>query len=602
MRYKLLLAALIFASNLFSQIFDSPEWTKNLIIYEIATKGFTSPNGPESGTFNSLKAKIPYLADLGINGIWLTGHQLCASRFFYHCWNQYAVIRPDSIDPSLGTEADFKSLIDEFHKNGIKVFLDVETHGVMPYSSLAKQHPDFFKGGSWGMIDYDWFGEKKELDSWWVKMYTDYVLKFGVDGYRLDVDIYRPDLWKQIKVNCKKAGHPIVAWLESDNYSGGACDFLQRQATLSVQTVGLDTNSILSKNIGQYFNERYNRSSYYQVEAHYADGSIQNGFTDYDPKRVYYSQFQYPLDPKYKDSMLKVTLLFEPNLSASNEKYKVEDESKYIQLKIENLNPDKRITYFSIKGCGYWNVNWQWGSPNEWSVRMSGNKDLVLYLKPFVPDIKYYSIQLSSHDEGWDGFPANANPYVAEGSRCAFGYSCMFTPAIPLFFSGEEFNDDYKPVPSLAADLYGKKAEGTGKWLYGSWLQWDQLKQKQHAAMLTDVKKMISIRKQNSDIFVAWTDNKMPNISALEYTSSAKIPVPYIIWCDKKAIIIAGNNTDKDIQCTVTVPVDKISLKKITKCNDLWNGGSLKLNSNSISFTIRKDKTPGGGIAVIKLE
>src|SRR5215469_18051440 len=32
----------------------SPEWLKDLVLYEIATKGFTSPNGPESGPFLSV--------------------------------------------------------------------------------------------------------------------------------------------------------------------------------------------------------------------------------------------------------------------------------------------------------------------------------------------------------------------------------------------------------------------------------------------------------------------------------------------------------------------------------------------------------------------
>src|SRR5690348_4232762 len=53
-----------------------PEWEKDLVIYEIATKSFTSPDGPESGTFESLRARLPYLQDLGITGIWLTGHSL----------------------------------------------------------------------------------------------------------------------------------------------------------------------------------------------------------------------------------------------------------------------------------------------------------------------------------------------------------------------------------------------------------------------------------------------------------------------------------------------------------------------------------------------
>ena len=80
---------------------------------------------------------------------------------------------------------------------------------------------------------------------------------------------------------------------------------------------------------------------------------------------------------------------------------------------------------------------------------------IILY--HFIPDIKYYSVQLSSHDDGWEGFPVNDNPYVAEGSRFLFGYSCLFTPSIPIFFSGEEFNAQYKPLPNLAPDLFGKK-------------------------------------------------------------------------------------------------------------------------------------------------
>ena len=86
-------------------------------------------------------------------------------------------------------------MIDEAHKHGIKIFLDVITHGVMPESPLVKKHPKWFKGGTWGMIDFDWDAHNKELDDWWVKMYTDYVTEFGVDGYRLDLDIHRPDLW-----------------------------------------------------------------------------------------------------------------------------------------------------------------------------------------------------------------------------------------------------------------------------------------------------------------------------------------------------------------------------------------------------------------------
>lgn len=65
-----------------SNITDAPEYLDQLIVYEIATKNFTSPTGPESGTFASLEEKLPYLEELGINGIWLSGHQLCKEGHF----------------------------------------------------------------------------------------------------------------------------------------------------------------------------------------------------------------------------------------------------------------------------------------------------------------------------------------------------------------------------------------------------------------------------------------------------------------------------------------------------------------------------------------
>jgi len=56
-----------------------PTWTKDLVIYEIAPRGFTSPEGAGkdsagSGTFKSMMAKIPYLRALGITGVWLAGY------------------------------------------------------------------------------------------------------------------------------------------------------------------------------------------------------------------------------------------------------------------------------------------------------------------------------------------------------------------------------------------------------------------------------------------------------------------------------------------------------------------------------------------------
>ena len=194
----------------------APEWTKDLVIYEIAPYGFTSPNGVGdgngSGTFRSLREKLAYLEDLGITGIWLAGHCPCTNHF-YNIKSVYACIRPDALDPALGDAADFKAMIDEAHQRGIRVFLDVITHGVVNSSPLISEHPNWFKPGTWGMTDYDY--SNADFRAWWVNVWTRWVLDFGIDGYRLDVPRHdQMPLWTEVAQRCADAGHPIVLFPE----------------------------------------------------------------------------------------------------------------------------------------------------------------------------------------------------------------------------------------------------------------------------------------------------------------------------------------------------------------------------------------------------
>ncbi len=464
-----------------------PLFTKDLVIYEVATKSFTSPAGPESGTFRSTAARLPYLKNLGINCIWLTGHNLADNKHFYGIWTQYAVIRPDSLEPSLGTPQEFNALIKTAHENGIKIVLDVITHGVMANSSLISQHPGWFKGGSWGMTDYDWKGNHKDLDAWWVKTWTDYVLKYDVDGFRLDVSIYRPDLWKRIKEECAQARKPIFVLDEgSDPFSEGAFDFYQHHAR----------------------------------------------FMDHK-------------DPVMDSSSLYLT-----------------DVASYFQRDTASQN-------------------------------------------------FYYSIQLSCHDNGWTSFPPGVNPYVAEGSRSLFGYSCLFTPSIPVFMSGEEFNADYVPLPRLSPDLFSKSRPGdSSRWLYGSWMKWDQLEDPNKRAMFNDVKHMLAIRDAEKDIIHAFQPgDKQKNIlPAFVRKSPEMVPVPYMMWNKNTALLIASNPmTEKDKEMIIDLPLNKARLTyKTYKVSNLWEGSQpVIMKAADLRFFkvfIKKDKTPKGGLAVYKFE
>ncbi len=195
---------------------EAPEWTRDLVIYEINPYAFTSPNGAGdgsgSGTFNGLREKLSYLEDLGITGIWLAGFSESTAHF-YGIKTVYACVRPDRLDAALGTPEEFKAMIDEAHHRGIRVFLDAITHGVVNGSPLIAEHPNWFKGGTWGMTDYDY--ENAEFREWWIKLWTNYVLEYGVDGYRLDVPRHNQvPLWNAIAGRCAEAGHPIVIFPE----------------------------------------------------------------------------------------------------------------------------------------------------------------------------------------------------------------------------------------------------------------------------------------------------------------------------------------------------------------------------------------------------
>ena len=558
----------------------TPEWINKLIIYELSPKSFTSPNGPETGTFNSLKERISYLKELGITGVWLSGNNWADSKHFYNIWTQYACIRPDSIDASLGSKADFKSLIKAFHQAGIKVFLDVITHGVMEYSPLVKEHPNWFKGQSWGMVDYDWFGGHKDLDEWWIKTFTDYVVDYGIDGYRLDLRMYRPDLWKTIKENAEKAGHPIIIFPEGFNYSEAytenTADFYQRITRLAAQEGGLMPNMKLTDNVAAYYQEFPSPEDLLKikkVEVTYTDGSIAT------------SDCQ------------------EPNCMLSFRTSKK-------QIKIKGLTPQKSIQEIRAYPAFYPSHTITLGSKLAhyvFPLALTGVSAITVDRSSFIPDSIYHSCILSCHDEGWEGFNPSENPYVAEGSRCVFGYSFLFTPAIPIFMSGEEFNADYRPLPMLSSHLFDKKNIGKGKWLYGSWIDWNQLSVPKHADMLADVKKMIAIRKQESDLFRPTPTYTQPPVVAVSYKASDSIPVPYMLWNKNKAILIAGNHTKKNVSVTVKIPLKEIGMDYSDKfkITDLWNRQTIYLKkeeTQTFQFSIKKDKAINGGIAVYKIE
>lgn len=256
-------------------------------------------------------------------------------------------------------------------------------------------------------------------------------------------------------------------------------------------------------------------------------------------------------------------------------------------------------------------VKWMWRDnvAADYTVKIEGEAPrLKLTIPVRLPDRQWLSIQLSCHDEGWDGFKGD-NPYVAKGSRFIFGYAFMLTPQIPVFMAGEEFDADYVPLPRLSPRLYGEE-RGRGTWLYGSWIQWSQLEKPRHAEMLEDVKRIIAIRKQEKDLITPLRMGDKPDhmLPVPFRRSPVELPVPYLYFDDKKMLLIAGNpNRDRDVEVSFRIPFQLAGFgnHSVFRVTDLWNGGEDVFSRAQLeqkTWTIRRDGIKGGGLLVLKLE
>jgi len=87
--------------------------------YEVFVRSFADSNGDGIGDFNGLTAKLDYLKDLGVGGIWLMPIMPSPT---YH---KYDVTDYKAVDPEYGTQEDFEKLVTEAHKRGIKVLVDL---------------------------------------------------------------------------------------------------------------------------------------------------------------------------------------------------------------------------------------------------------------------------------------------------------------------------------------------------------------------------------------------------------------------------------------------------------------------------------------------
>src|SRR4029434_8795641 len=92
---------------------QDPLWYKDAIVYELHVKAFFDSNGDGIGDLRGLTEKLDYVADLGVNTLWVL--TLSASPFRD---DGYDVSDYHNVHPAYGTRQDFRLFVREAHRRG----------------------------------------------------------------------------------------------------------------------------------------------------------------------------------------------------------------------------------------------------------------------------------------------------------------------------------------------------------------------------------------------------------------------------------------------------------------------------------------------------
>lgn len=163
----------------------------NLVIYELLLRDFTGTNGAAAGNGNLREAmlRLPYLKSLGVNVIELMPiMEFNGNNSWGYNTNYY--MAPDKI---YGSPTDYKDFINECHRNGMAVVLDIvfnQSDGLHPWYQLYSRRDNPFYNQvaphEYSVLN-DWNQGNPLVQQQWTDALTYWLTAYNVDGFRFDL-------------------------------------------------------------------------------------------------------------------------------------------------------------------------------------------------------------------------------------------------------------------------------------------------------------------------------------------------------------------------------------------------------------------------------
>jgi len=161
--------------------YEGRQWWKEAVVYQVYPRSFNDANGDGIGDLKGITEKLPYLAKLGINVIWL-------SPVFDspNVDNGYDISDYFAIMSDFGTMEDFDEMLETAHKHGIKILMDLVAN------HTSDEHP--------------WFKESRSSKD---NPYRDYYIWKDPKGFDEDGKPIPPNNW------ASEFGGPAWEWDEA---------------------------------------------------------------------------------------------------------------------------------------------------------------------------------------------------------------------------------------------------------------------------------------------------------------------------------------------------------------------------------------------------
>lgn len=202
---------------------DHQQWWRSAVIYQIYIRSFADGNADGIGDIAGIRSRLGYLAALGVDALWITPWFPSPMAD-----GGYDVADYRSIAPEFGTLAEAEALVQEAHRHGLRIILDIvpnhtsdqhpwfqqalaaapgsverqryhfRDHGAGPPETPPNDWQSVFGGPAWSKVDDQWYlhlfaPEQPDLN--WnnpeVRAEFEDILRFwfdrGVDGMRIDV-------------------------------------------------------------------------------------------------------------------------------------------------------------------------------------------------------------------------------------------------------------------------------------------------------------------------------------------------------------------------------------------------------------------------------